>query len=194
MNKRILSITMLMMCVIFLTGCGKKSDPVVLSEQLESGVVVSTEVEPVVETPGIIQEEGSSAADEPLDAVIAPIENIVEENNANAADTNDSAAESDHAIDENVETIDPIENEESIPTAPPVEENTNTTESAATSCGCEYENYLSMSAADQEAFMNSFSSVLDFITWSQSAQAEHNTHSTTTNVVGGILDIGEFME
>ena len=62
-----------------------------------------------------------------------------------------------------------------------------------TSCGCEYERYMSMSAEAQEAYMNSFPSPLDFINWCQNAEAEHAGHNTVTNVTGGDLDISDFV-
>ena len=61
------------------------------------------------------------------------------------------------------------------------------------SCGCEYERYLSMSAADQQAYMNSFASMEEFISWSKSAAAAHDGHNTGVTVEGGNLNIGDYI-
>lgn len=70
------------------------------------------------------------------------------------------------------------------PTEPPV---------SSSPC-CEYDKYLSMSPAEQEAYMRTFSNPLEFIQWSQDAEAEHKAHDDTIVVEGGDLNIGDFME
>lgn len=59
---------------------------------------------------------------------------------------------------------------------------------------CDYEEYLALSPAEQEAYMRTFSNPMDFIEWSKKAEAEHNAHDDTIIVEGGNLDIGDYMK
>lgn len=57
---------------------------------------------------------------------------------------------------------------------------------------CEYASYISMSPAKQQAYMDKFSSVVDFIAWCQKAQLNHESHDKSDEVEGDI-DIGDYM-
>lgn len=61
-------------------------------------------------------------------------------------------------------------------------------------CNCEYSNYLKMSPAEQEEYMNTFASPLDFIEWSKNALAEHEAHDTTVQASGGDLDLSDYIK
>lgn len=61
-------------------------------------------------------------------------------------------------------------------------------------CGCGYSNYAKMSPAEQEEYMNSFATPLDFIEWSKNALAEHEAHDTTIQASGGDLDISDYIK
>lgn len=61
-------------------------------------------------------------------------------------------------------------------------------------CNCEYSKYLNMSPAEQEAYMNTFASPLDFIEWSKNALAEHEAHDTTVQASGGDLDLSDYIK
>ena len=91
------------------------------------------------------------------------------------------------------QTQSPETTPDSQPTQPSVTEEPTTPPATSTSCGCEYQKYMSMSAADQEAYMNSFGSPLAFVEWIKQAQAEHEAHDTTIKVEGGDLDIGDYI-
>lgn len=61
------------------------------------------------------------------------------------------------------------------------------------SCDCDYKKYIEMSPVDQEAFMETFVTVKDFINWCKIAEEEHKAHQTTINVTGGDLDISAYI-
>ena len=61
-------------------------------------------------------------------------------------------------------------------------------------CGCEYSAYAKMSPAEQEAYMNTFASPLDFIEWSKKALAEHEAHDTSIQASGGDLDLSDYIK
>lgn len=75
-------------------------------------------------------------------------------------------------------------------------EGTEPTEGAAPDDGpcCDYGAYLEMSPAEQQAYMNTFSSPLDFIEWCKTAEAEHTDHDDSVTVEGGDLDIGDYID
>lgn len=62
-----------------------------------------------------------------------------------------------------------------------------------TTC-CAYGAYMKMSAAEQQAYMNTFSSPLAFVDWCKRAEAEHKAHDDTIIVEGGDLDVGDYIE
>ena len=57
---------------------------------------------------------------------------------------------------------------------------------------CEYAAYTAMSPAKQQAYMEHFPSVMDFIAWCQRAQLEHEAHDKAEEGSGDI-DIGDYM-
>ena len=57
---------------------------------------------------------------------------------------------------------------------------------------CEYAAYSAMSPAKQQAYMEHFPSVMDFIAWCQKAQLEHEAHDKSEEV-GGDINIGDYM-
>lgn len=84
-------------------------------------------------------------------------------------------------------------------TAPPaimpedsVAQTPDQTETDSDSC-CEYGAYLAMSAAEQEAFMNTFETTMAFIEWSQAAETEHKSHAIELTGVGVDLDLSQFI-
>lgn len=81
-----------------------------------------------------------------------------------------------------------------VPTEPA--ETTTPTESddgGSEYCNCKYAQYLAMSPAGQQSYMDSFDSPMAFIEWCRTAEKEHNNHDTSIKVEGGDLDVGDFV-
>ena len=98
----------------------------------------------------------------------------------------ESPAQPTEGKDNPAETTAPTEPAET--TAP-----TEPDDSGSEYCNCAYAQYLAMSPAGQQAYMDSFDSPMAFIEWCRAAEKEHNDHDTSIKVEGGDLDVGDFI-
>ncbi|MBQ7935066.1 MAG: hypothetical protein IJ333_01790, partial [Clostridia bacterium] len=94
----------------------------------------------------------------------------------------DSDGEQDSGESGDMEDPDGSEGE-STPPSEPAGPNTNLT----------YGEYLSMSAAEQQAFFDTFASVSDFLEWCSKAKKEYEENSDKIVIEGGSIDLGEIM-
>ena len=58
---------------------------------------------------------------------------------------------------------------------------------------CKYAEYMAMAPAQQQEYMMSFASADAFVEWIKGAQAEHDAHAEENVVVGGEINIGDYM-
>lgn len=61
-------------------------------------------------------------------------------------------------------------------------------------CGCAYAEYLAKSPAEQEDYMHTFASPVEFIAWCKTAEAEHSSHVTVIEASGSELNIGDYIK
>lgn len=204
MNKKIVAvIAAVIIVVVFALGfsiCGGKntepadSDEVVSIEESSSEAADASEVE---DTADVEEEfiEVPSQGDE-----LIAVEDVTTERDMAVFEESDSSetGETTSVEKENVGSVvtesgEIAGNEEGSAETAPVEPEIPAQPSGNTSCGCEYERYLAMSAADQEAYMESFSSVEAFIEWGKTAEIEHEKHVASVTVTGDVLDIGNYI-
>lgn len=194
MNKKfILLIPIAIVIALLLTFCGKTKAP-------EATDVTVYPIETEVSSTEIV----GDASEETLSIDTTEVANPTEETESQETEsqetepqkevihTGGSTGEEDINEGSNYTPPTSSENDQEHPTQP---ENPETPQEPALpqSCGCEYDRYLSMSAADQQAYMSSFSSMEDFISWSKSAAAAHDGHNSGVTVEGGNLDLGDFI-
>lgn len=187
--KKIIAI--LALISILLVGCNKKDD----SADLEKTNKAKAKAESI----GVTDPSSATEKEEPtIETIDLTAYNIpegegvdfldeVEESDENKSDTqkaenkvteptvNDNQTEGNKEKDNNTESENPTEFPKSE------------------GCNCEYQQYLAMSPENQEAFMDSFSSVKDFINWCREKEAEHESHITTIIVSSGELDVSEII-
>ena len=168
-------------CMAMLAGCGKTEEITEVTLETTATIVEET-TKPVT----IPTEDGCEGV-EPLDFSEPTVETSeeVEESGSKetvATEISEGTAAKATETTEPIDLITPTENEKT----------TEPTESSGPCC--EYDKYMAMSPSEQEAYMRSFSDPMAFISWSQTAEAEHKAHDDTINVEGGDLDIGDYME
>lgn len=168
---------LILVLVIVLAACGKKQDNPITSEQdVESVVIEETNA------PETLQTEA---------AVVATI--AVEQVELPSGEGTGTIDEISFESDEDRKGIDAIEsvvdsNEQNVGPTAPAEEIKNE------GCGCVYAEYLAKSPAEQEDYMNTFASPIDFITWCKTAEAEHSSHVTVIEASGSELNIGDYIK
>ena len=179
MNRKIAKLLALLLALLALTACGKKQDMV--TETTDSLENQTEETNPV--GVGTLEE-----AIKWMEAMGAESETTAPaETTANTSGKSDSPKQDTSKADSTkAETTPPTEskNETSAPTEAPASE----------SCGCAYEAFLAMSGAEQEAYMNTFPSPLDFIAWCKEAEAEHASHTNVITVTGNELDLSDYID
>lgn len=199
MNKKWYVLALVL--VVILTGCGKKQDDQTSStKNTENGTVLETyESEEIkeatlatIEVANVELPEGEGTGnvpeiyEEPDDAESVQ-ENVTKQNDPESEMDQEHATQpSVPAVEPSTETTAPTVESTIEPTVPAVEPDKQ-------GCGCEYAKYLAMSPAEQEAYMESFSSPMAFIEWSKAAEAEHSTHVTVIEASGEELDISQFI-
>jgi len=205
MNKKTILICILLVCAIvlacillFTSNDKKQSESTDAESQTLDLNPVNTATEPTPTLPaGLISPEEFEALPnaEPVNSSATPT----------AAPTNnspDTENNNDSSISTPVPTTKPDapEQPESSTTPPSInteegEDKDNADNNNSTNSGscCEYGSYLSLSAAEQEEFMNQFASAMDFISWSKSAQAEHDAHTVIESIEGDVIDISQFI-
>lgn len=175
-------LTVLFVLAVLLVGC-KENAVESMNESTETVETLPTteatqETYPKGEGVGFVTNDEEPMDPDDADVVISPsdpTEDTKPNDNENVVETTKP--------NDNTETTEPNEGQES-------DEETKPEEGFC----CEYARYLAMSPADQEAYMNTFKSPLDFIEWCKTADAEHKEHDDSTNVEGGDVDIGDYMD
>lgn len=173
MNKRILIIALIAL-LLLTTGCRKAevttTEPPVAattepSETLMPGVGI-------VEN-GVVMEEEADEPTEPAETEPAETEP-------------ESGKETTPKATEPEKETDPTENPGDGETTPPAE--TKPSGGSATVSSA-YTDYMNMSAAQQQAFIESFESLDAFMAWFNQAKAEHNANDNSIEVGSGTIDL-----
>lgn len=169
MIKKLFSVIMICVLLMTVAACGKKSnnDPV--------SVTVATEATKATEQM-VTQEETKAAT---LPTLSANFE-LPEGESVESWDIPNEGNE--------VEAPEEDQSEQDVEETVPVEVSKND------GCGCAYAEYLAKSPAEQEAYMNTFASPIDFIEWSKAAEAEHSSHVTVIEASGSELNIGDYIK
>ena len=173
MNKKVLSITILAIALL-ISGCGKREENAVptVSEEMETLVNIPTEV--VIEGPGFgLMPEADDSQEDSAD---------------NSTEGLDPTEESTNEVTE------PETSPSEAPTEPPETKPTEPDTGTDKKYCCDYSAYMSKSPAEQEAYMKTFSSPMDFVVWCQNAEAVHNAHNSSIEVEGGNINIGDYMD
>lgn len=111
------------------------------------------------------------------------------ESPAQPTEGRDDPAETEPVSDKETEPAETTAPTEPAETTAPTEPD----DSGSEYCNCAYAQYLAMSPAGQQAYMDSFDSPMAFIEWCRAAEKEHNDHDTSIKVEGGDLDVGDFI-
>lgn len=201
--------------VLLLAACGKREAEVVTDESVSAESISIEDNSSKSESAESESSEESAETEEnikfPTGEGVGEVpegEGLEYENEAGETEstgenevTTDSTPVKPEATNKPIESTKPVENTEPVETSKPstsstpsVSPNPTATPSEGeTEYCCEYDAYLAMSAADQETYMNSFSSVMEFIAWSKTALNEHEEHKEKIEVEGGDLNIGDFI-
>jgi hypothetical protein len=59
---------------------------------------------------------------------------------------------------------------------------------------CQYFVYLSLSPADQQTFMGTFGSTMEFVEWCRKGEVAHKEHDDTITSEGDELDISDILD
>lgn len=187
----IMSIAMVLSILLVLVGCGRSEQKNI---ETTSATMDTTPLDAAKETTETTEARETLP---PVEFVLPEGEAAEDENSSDEYYAEETRAENKTQSEE--ERPDDITPSQVVESKPVEQEYTEPlpTESkvpdTAESCGCAYEKYLAMSASEQEAYAESFASLKDFITWSRNAEAEHQGHNTVTNVAGGVLNIGDYI-
>lgn len=183
--KRSIMTLVVLLCVCLLGSCRKQEDTTI-EEALASTL-------PAIATPELTQEplpEGLASIDELIEQGVLPEDEGVAETEESVVPVALNVPEltDENGSDNSSAVTEPpvIMPEDSVAQTP------DQTETDSNSC-CEYGAYLAMSAAEQEAFMNTFETTMAFIEWSQAAETEHKSHAIELTGVGVDLDLSQFI-
>ena len=181
MNKKVIVIALLIVVSIALLltfiGINRKNELPEETEPAHGIVVGESDEEGIGETPTM---EMVADDDQELE-----VEDVTEEDTQATESTEEEENTEETEAEENVtQETKPEDTQETKPTEPPVK--------LPTGYCCEYASYIAMSPAKQQAYMEKFSSVVDFIAWCQKAQLNHESHNQS-NEGDGEIDIGDYM-
>lgn len=172
---------LILVLVIVLTGCGKKQEDIVTSEMVTESVIIEEK-----DSKETMQTEAAVIATIEVETLELPsgegtgtIEDIPLESD------NDKTDQKDMNAIEGPESGNADKTEETIPVE--VEVNSE-------GCDCAYAEYLAKSPAEQQDYMNTFASPMDFIAWCKTAEVEHSSHTTVIEASGGDLDLSDYIK
>lgn len=115
---------------------------------------------------------------------------VMEEEEDEATEPTEAATEPEKDDETTPKETEP--EKETKPTEKPGdEETTPPTQSKPDSAASAYSDYMNMSAAEQEAFINSFESVDAFMAWFNAAKDEHNANDNSIEIGSGTIDLEE---
>ena len=198
MNKKFWICLLAVAMLLALAGCREDQVDAPAADVTEPVVVETTvpeeTTEPEEETIPLPEGEGV----ESIDKLPGGEENVSENTKPQDSTKPTEAKPSESKPSEAPDATEPAQTETQPaqpeePTAPPATEAPTAPPATSTSCGCAYQQFLNMSAVEQEAYMNSFESPLAFIEWAKQAKIEHEAHDTSIKVEGGDLNIGDFI-
>lgn len=181
MNRTPAKLLALMLALLALTACGKKQDKVTETTVSLESQTEATEKETLPY--GVVD----------LDEIEALMETFEDETTAPAETTANTSGKSDTSK-QDTSKPDSTKTETTAPAESKAETTAPTEAPASESCGCAYEAFLAMSGAEQEAYMNTFPSPLDFIAWCKEAEAEHASHTNVITVTGNELDLSDYID
>ena len=179
MDKKIIA-ALLIAFVFVVSGCNKQNDVVATTEVLEADTTkeaTTEETEYNVTTPGL----GLSEFDDET-------EPTVEETQPQTEATEPAETTKPTEAPKPSETTPPTEAPKPSETTPPTE-----TPQPETKPKSEYETFQNMSAADQQAHMESFDSMDAFFDWYNNAKAEYEAANPPIDIGNGSIDMGDLM-
>ena len=186
MNKKMMLGTFaLLMAFLMLAGCNKNEQT---EEPTESSVTVQSQettntvyLDPYV---GDSDEDGISSDDTEATSVTT-------DETISATETTENNQETESTTEP---TTEPTTDPSTEPTTDNTPETTKPSESGSGGSCCKYSEYVKMSPAEQQAYMESFASPMDFIAWAQQAEEEHKAHDDSIIVEGGDVNLGDYID
>lgn len=203
MNIKRLSVILIVLCVLLFSACrnepgGNTTEPVTTSAVPTSEEVTIPDdgsgvgnVNQLIEHGILIVEDNVKETADSLEKDIAKTSNEVTEPESTEGEASESTPmETEHV------GITPTESDHTVidSTEPKNTEPTSAELPISDVPCCEYDKYLAMSPAEQEAYMRTFSDPMTFIQWSQNAEEEHKAHDDTIIVEGSELNIGDYIQ
>lgn len=177
MNRKTAKVLALLLALLTLTACGRKQDKVTETTISLESQTEATEKETlpfgiadIADQEAFLNEENYGS-----DVPKATISWNTGTNSSKSEAQTETTGPAETNGQANQETVVPAE------------------ASPSASCGCDFEAYLSMSTAEQEAYATSFASIKDFIEWYNAAQAEHADHENVIVAAGGVIDLEDFI-
>ena len=196
MNKKKWRILILVLLLVLTAGCGKRNTE---STEAATEVAVTKETtEPLI--PGV--EENSFSENDFLEVTTETTESVVVEETESAEPTEakkPTESTKPAVSTKPVETANPTESANSIETtetmvpeenSQPTTGNDQNTEEEKPSA---YENYMNMSGAEQQAFIESFDSLEAFFVWLNNAKDEDEAKKDVIIVDDGVIDLGSLI-
>lgn len=188
MKKRVAAILLIMLMLV-MVACGKKQaedQPTTGEVTIETAIPETTEKE----IPGVEDSFFDIEPEETTEATEA-----TEETESQDQDS-DSSVETTEASQPN--DPDPTEPKPTEPKATEPSEPAETTQPTETVSSdsnlTEYEKFQNMSPSEQQAYVESFSSIEAFFTWYNAAKEEYEEANPPIEVGSGIIDIGAIIE
>lgn len=172
MNRKLIAL-MLVMLLILMVGCKSKDNgdatlPTEVTEATEPTVAATETLPPALTTNPFGNDEES------------------------ADETQSEETEAPSATEDNEQPTEaPKDTEPPKATEAPTEPDSKPTEAPEDDGEMNYEKYMSLSAAEQSEYMNSFESVDAFFEWYNAAKEEHAANNNDIEVGDGSFDLGE---
>lgn len=177
MNKKITVLMIGAAMLLTMISCGNKTDPTAVT-------VKATEVSSEVEETSA--PEIATETEETIDYSLPEGEEVVSVDEMKAEGIiNKQEFDAEMTDDKEENNTDESEIKDSTVSEIPYQDQ---------GCGCEYEAYLALSGEEQQEYMNTFATPMDFIEWCKAKQAEHESHDTSIIASGGDLDLSDFIK
>lgn len=193
MTKKVLILSLVLLVVLSMAGCGKKNESA--QEPSDDFTFTPSPTSTPEPIPGVLYLDEPVAAPELPDLENhIPAEPIVDND---ISDVNVTEIES----IESTTTPGPESTSAPIATPGPASDLTPdvTPDSDNSSSGhipnsTAYEQYNNMSGSEQLAFIESFESVEAFVNWYNAAEADYNAQMDPIEITGGVIDLGELAD
>ena len=171
-------VCMIAVLLLILAGCGKQNVEESTTAAPETTVEVAAE-------PTVTEESIPGVEDSIFDDETEP---TVEETQPQTEATEPAETTKPTEAPKPSETTPPTEAPQPSETTPPTE-----TPQPETKPQSEYETFQNMSAADQQAHMESFDSMDAFFDWYNNAKAEYEAANPPIDIGNGSIDMGDLM-